>query len=277
MMLTPPQDKEDDGRGPQPLAVQPPGHQGADDHGRNGRRQAAEAEEQHLPGVDALRQIHQQPEGVLPEEQTAHAALEFFIVGGGPLQIGHDEHVDAEKPRAHAREEGYRQHESPPVLLFGAVGFAAGGHLHAQGYHHHAQAGLEDPGHGVLQQQRPGNDAQEIGPQQRRDPPPLEAAAVFPGDPGVHRTVQQQRPRGDEDIVQPHGQKGPGDQGISKADETLDGVGDQLHRKDECNDPRGKFHGHPSFGHHHTTQAGKTGGFFEKSWIFSLTFALHPI
>ena len=63
--------------------------------------------------------------------------------------------------------------------------------------------------------------------------PRLEAVPVFPGDPGVHRAVQQQRTRGDDHIVQAHGQNRRGDQGVAEADQPFDQIGQQLRGKDK--------------------------------------------
>ena len=87
--------------------------------------------------------------------------------------------------------------------------------------------------HGKAQQQRAGDHAAEVGRQQRQDLPPLEAVPVFPGDPGVHRAVQQQRTRGDDHIVQAHGQNRRGDQGVAEADQPFDQIGQQLRGKDK--------------------------------------------
>ena len=65
----------------------------------------------------------------------------------------------------------------------------------------------------------------------RRSWPPATAGssatgscAGFPGDPGVHRAVQQQRTRGDDHIVQAHGQNRRRDQGVAEADQPFDQI-----------------------------------------------------
>ena len=160
-----------------------------------------------------------------------------------PLEIGGEEHVDAEQARAHAGK--HRHHIAHPGRVPpGAEGTeAAGGHLQPQQHHNNAQHGLQDPRQGKAQQQRAGHDAAHVGQQQRQHPAPVEAAAVFPGDVAVDGAVHEEGARGDEHIVQPHGQDGGGDQGVAEADETLDGVGQQLGGENEQNGFPGKDHG----------------------------------
>lgn len=178
-----------------------------------------------------------------PPEQKADAALEFVVILGGPLEVGHQEQIDAEQAGAHAGEEGHQIADGRVVLPAGADGTqVSGGHFQAQEQHHDAQHRFDDPGHGEPQQPGAGDHTGQQNDQQGQDLPQVQQLPALPGNIGIDAEIRHQAAGGDEGVVQTHGQQGRGDQWVAEADDPFDDVAEKLDQENKQRNVPCEFH-----------------------------------
>ena len=215
--------------------------------GAEGGGQRDETEVQGGAVQESGAEIQPGAEQIFTQKEEANAALEFIVILGGALKVGHQKHIDAEQPRTHTGEKGHRipqPRDLPAVRADGAQ--PAGGHFQSQKYNNAAQNRFDDPRQGEAQQPGPGDHPGHHSQQQGKDGPPAEVVPVLPGDPTVDDQIRQQAARCDQGVVQPHGQQRCGDQGIPEPDEPFEGIGCQLDEKNKQDHASGVVHEIPS-------------------------------
>ena len=237
------QQEEHDGQPLQGVALDPPddglcGAQGqhGGDHGDDGELEAGGVQQ-------AGGGVQDDAEQVLTPEQKADAALEFVVILGGPLEVGHQEQIDAEQAGAHAGEEDHQIADGRVVLPAGADGTQVpGSHFQAQEQHHDAQHRFDDPGHGEPQQPGAGNHTGQQNDQQGQDLPQVQQLPALPGNIGVDAEIRHQAAGGDESVVQTHGQQGRGGQWVAEADDPFDDVAEKLEQENKQRNVPCEFH-----------------------------------